>query len=58
LYPDIPAIGVPDTLYGRPNATIGLQYKRSNAIAQDMSMNAARRLTAHWWARHGAKSYT
>ncbi|KAI5236686.1 lipase 2 [Aureobasidium subglaciale] len=58
LYPDIPAIGVPSTLHGRPNATFGLQFKRSSAIAQDLSMNAARRLTAHWWARHGAKSYT
>ncbi|TIA77138.1 lipase 2 [Aureobasidium pullulans] len=58
LYPDIPAIGVPSTLHGRPNSTIGLQFKRSSTIAQDMSMNAARRLTSHWWARHGARSYT
>ncbi|KAH0040810.1 carboxylesterase family protein, partial [Aureobasidium melanogenum] len=58
LYPDIPDIGVPSTLHGRPNATIGLQFKRAAAIGQDMSMNAGRRLTAHWWARHGATSYT
>ncbi|KAK6000930.1 hypothetical protein QM012_003013 [Aureobasidium pullulans] len=47
LYPDIPDIGVPSTLHGRPNATIGLQFKRAAAIGQDMSMNAGRRLTAH-----------
>jgi carboxylesterase type B len=58
LYPDIPALGVPSTLKGRPSASIGLQFKRGAAIAQDLSMNAGRRLTAHWWARHGAKSYT
>lgn len=58
LYPDIPAIGIPATLMGRPNSTIGLQEKRSNAAAGDISMHAPRRLTAHLWANQNATVYT
>lgn len=57
LYPDIPQIGLPATLPGRPNATIGLQYKRSSAMANDMRMAAARRLSSMWWAKHGIPCY-
>lgn len=58
LYPDIPAIGIPATIHGRPNSTIGLQYKRSCAAAGDIAMHAPRRLTAQMWAAHGTPVYT
>jgi carboxylesterase type B len=58
LYPDIPAIGIPATLAGRPNSTTGLQYKRSSAVAGDIGMHAPRRLTAQQWASHNATVYT
>ena len=40
LYPDIPEIGIPATLQGRPDAATGRQYKRSSALNGDMR--------AHW----------
>ncbi|KAF2769967.1 alpha/beta-hydrolase [Teratosphaeria nubilosa] len=58
LYPDIPAIGIPATLAGRPNSTVGLQYKRTSAVVGDISMHAPRRLTAQEWASHNATVYT
>lgn len=58
LYPDIPAIGIPATLHGRSNSTIGLQFKRTSAAAGDIAMHAPRRLTAEMWAAHNATVYT
>lgn len=58
LYPDIPDIGIPATLPGRPNATIGLQFKRTSAMGGDMSMTAPRRLAAQMWAKHGVPAYS
>jgi len=58
LYPDIPAIGVPSTVTGRPNGTYGLQYKRTSAAAGDISMHGPRRLTAQLWASNNATVYT
>lgn len=58
LYPDIPDIGIPATLPGRPNATIGLQFKRTAAMYGDMVMTAPRRLSAQMWAKHGVPAYS
>jgi triacylglycerol lipase len=46
-YPNIPALGCP---YGWGNVTwpeLGLQYKRYESIAGDISMVAPRRMLAH-----------
>lgn len=58
LYPDIPEIGIPATISGRPDASIGLQYKRSNAIVGDMRQHAKRRFTAQSWAKAGVDVYS
>ncbi|KAF2721693.1 carboxylesterase family protein [Polychaeton citri CBS 116435] len=61
LYPDIPAIGNPSTLDGRPQGEltgIGLQWKRTSSLVGDTKMNEPRRLTAHWWAEYGATAYS
>jgi hypothetical protein len=58
LYPDIPALGIPATYPGRPNATFGLQYKRSSALGGDFSMHGPRRLTAQLWAKSNTTVYT
>ncbi|KAF2169199.1 hypothetical protein M409DRAFT_64945 [Zasmidium cellare ATCC 36951] len=58
LYPDIPDIGIPATLPGRPNATIGSQFKRTSAMYGDMSMTAPRRLSAQMWTKHGVPAYS
>jgi carboxylesterase type B len=58
LYPDIPEIGIPATIQGRPNATIGLQYKRSCATAGDITMHAGRRLAVQSWATQKVPAYS
>lgn len=53
LYPDIPSIGLPATLEGRPKgdlAEYGGQWKRVVAYSGDQGQHAARR----WWTRHWA----
>lgn len=58
LYPDIPAIGLPATLPGRPDASRGLQLKRTSALATDVGQGAPRRLAVQMWAKHGAAAYS
>ncbi|KAI5367385.1 Putative carboxylesterase, type B, carboxylesterase type B, active, alpha/Beta hydrolase [Septoria linicola] len=58
LYPDIPAIGIPATLQGRPSPSLGLQYKRANAIVGDIRQHGKRRFTAQSWAKAGTKAYS
>jgi carboxylesterase type B len=58
LYPDIPAIGIPETFPGRPNGTFGLQFKRTSALFGDLGMQAPRRWTAQQWVKNGAAAYT
>lgn len=58
LYPDILAIGIPETFHGRPNASIGLQFKRTSAAAGDIAIYAPRRLTAQLWAGRNSTVYT
>lgn len=57
LYPDIPSIGIPQTLHGRPNSTYGLQYKRSSAFAGDFVIHAPRRAHSQAWFRQNTSSY-
>jgi triacylglycerol lipase len=58
LYPDIPAIGIPDTLYGRPNETIGTQYKRAAAYNGDYYFIAGRRFASQMWSKHNVPTYS
>jgi triacylglycerol lipase len=58
LYPDIPAIGLPATLKGRPDASRGLQLKRISALATDVGQGAPRRLAVQLWAKHGVPAYS
>lgn len=58
LYPDIPAIGIPETFPGRPNGTFGSQFKRTSALFGDLGMQAPRRWSAQQWVKNGATAYT
>lgn len=61
LYPDIPAIGLPATLVGRPSgifASLGSQWKRSAAYNGDLLMHAPRRLASHSWAKNNVTSFS
>ncbi|PQE04776.1 hypothetical protein CJF30_00004557 [Rutstroemia sp. NJR-2017a BBW] len=62
LYPDIPAIGIPSTLSGRPGpalqASLGKQWKRAAAFGGDLSMHAPRRFVSHAWAAQNVSSYS
>jgi carboxylesterase type B len=58
LYPDIPNIGIPATLPGRPDASLGLQFKRSSALATDTSQMAPRRFATEMFAKHDVPVYS
>ncbi|KAG7378033.1 hypothetical protein PHYPSEUDO_010618 [Phytophthora pseudosyringae] len=60
LYPDIPEIGIPGTLHGRPgnDTPYGAMYKRVAAYAGDKSMHAPRRFTSQTWAANNVTSYS
>ncbi|KAJ5695967.1 hypothetical protein N7536_006379 [Penicillium majusculum] len=57
LYPDIPAIGIPSTLEGRPSAALGFQYKRISAFITDLIWHAPRRLTSQILAQHNVPNW-
>ncbi|KAJ5498814.1 Carboxylesterase type B [Penicillium expansum] len=58
LYPDIPAIGIPSTLEGRPSAALGFQYKRISAFITDLIWHAPRRLTSQILAQHNVPNWS
>ncbi|OAG38359.1 hypothetical protein AYO21_07479 [Fonsecaea monophora] len=61
LYPDIPAIGIPATLQGRPSGNysfLGAQYKRASAYGGDILMQAPRRATSQAWAARNVSSWS
>ena len=61
VYPDIPEIGIPATLQGRPppaNLSLGYQYKRSAAYGGDYVMHATRRMTTQMWAQYNQSAYS
>ena len=58
MYPDIPAIGLPATVKGRPAASRGLQLKRVSALATDVGQGAPRRLAVQMWAKQGVPAYS
>ncbi|KAL2827813.1 Alpha/Beta hydrolase protein [Aspergillus cavernicola] len=57
LYPDIPAIGIPSTLEGRPSASLGLQYKRITAFITDLMWHAPRRVTSEILTKHNVPNW-
>ncbi|KAK2003840.1 carboxylesterase [Colletotrichum falcatum] len=61
LYPDIPRLGNPATLEGRPAgayASYGAMWKRVNALAGDRAQHAPRRLLARRWAAANQTVYS
>ena len=61
LYPDIPAIGIPAILHGRPAAApggLGLQFKRASSIIGDALMHAPRKFMTEIWAANNLTSYS
>lgn len=58
LYPDIPEIGIPKSMLGRPPAEYGAQYKRAAAYGGDINIHAPRRLANEIWAEHNITSYS
>ncbi|PSR81083.1 carboxylesterase family protein [Coniella lustricola] len=59
LYPDIPEIGIPATLHGRPSpeSGYGAQWKRVAAYTGDRKMHAGRRLASQSWASNNVTAY-
>ncbi|GLI74814.1 hypothetical protein PoHVEF18_003062 [Penicillium ochrochloron] len=58
LYPDIPDIGIPATIVGRPSSQYGVQYKRVAAFQGDMDIHAPRRLASQVWAAYNVSAYS
>uniref|UniRef100_H3GA89 Carboxylic ester hydrolase n=1 Tax=Phytophthora ramorum TaxID=164328 RepID=H3GA89_PHYRM len=60
LYPDIPEIGIPGTLRGRPgnDTSYGYMYKRVSSYAGDSTMHAPRRFMSQIWASSNVSSYS
>jgi carboxylesterase type B len=58
LYPNVPAIGIPHTFHGVPNATYGAQYKRVAAVAGDITIHRGRRLSAQAWTQQNVPVYS
>ncbi|KAH8890481.1 triacylglycerol lipase [Thozetella sp. PMI_491] len=61
LYPDIPEIGIPATLKGRPppsKASLGSMWKRVAAFNGDYTEHTSRRITSEAWARQNVTSYS
>jgi carboxylesterase type B len=58
LYPNIPSLGIPHTLYGVPNATFGAQFKRVAALAGDATIIRIRRYVTQAWANYSIPVYS
>lgn len=58
LYPNIPAIGIPETFVDPiTNTTIGTQYKRAAAFGGDFIQFGPRRATCEAWSNHSVSAY-
>ncbi|KAF6797614.1 carboxylesterase family protein [Colletotrichum sojae] len=62
LYPDIPRVGLPATLDGRPTGadatTLGSMYKRAVAFGGDRAQHGPRRYWARKWAEANQTVYS
>ncbi|KAJ9611134.1 hypothetical protein H2200_004317 [Cladophialophora chaetospira] len=61
LYPDIPAVGIPATLSGRPppsNASLGVQWKRAAAYTGDLRQHGPRRLISQVYANNNISNWS
>lgn len=60
VYPDIPEIGVPATLKGRPSpdSVYGQQWKRTCAATGDIRQHAPRRYMSQIWAKNNVTNYS
>lgn len=57
VYPNIPALGVLDTVRYVPDNVTGAQFKRSAAFGGDLAFIAGRRLTSQQWAAYNVSNY-
>lgn len=57
VYPNIPALGVLDTVKYTPNSTYGSQFKRAAAFGGDFTFIAGRRLVCQQWANFNISSF-
>jgi carboxylesterase type B len=61
LYPDIPAIGIPATLSGRPSgplASYGAQWKRISSYVGDLRQHVPRRIVNQVWSKYNVTNYS
>ncbi|EHK98823.1 putative Lipase 2 [Glarea lozoyensis 74030] len=61
LYPDIPAIGIPATLDGRPTgplASYGVQWKRISSYIGDLRQHVPRRIVNQVWSKYNVTNYS
>ncbi|PSN69927.1 alpha/beta-hydrolase [Corynespora cassiicola Philippines] len=61
LYPDIPRLGLPETLSGRPTGELahyGAQWKRALAFAGDRDFHAPKRAVVRHWASLNLTAYS
>jgi carboxylesterase type B len=60
VYPDIPEVGIPGMLHGRPatDSGYGVMYKRAAAYGGDVVMHAPRRFVSEIWAANDLPSYS
>jgi carboxylesterase type B len=57
VYPDIPAIGIPELFTDLPGPTVGAQFKRVAALAGDQVFISGRRMTNQQFTRYNVTNY-
>jgi len=58
LYPNIDALGLPESFENPPNSPYGSQYKRAVALATDQTFLAFRRSWTNIWSDNGLPVYS
>ncbi|KAM0560016.1 hypothetical protein ACHAPJ_003973 [Fusarium lateritium] len=58
LYPDVPELGIPASIVGRPDAAQGAQWKRVAAFAGDFQQHSGRRLLAQAYSASNLAVYS
>jgi carboxylesterase type B len=58
LYPNDPAVGIPESYKGTPPESFGSQFKRVAAVAGDYQQHSGRRLLAETYAAAGLPVYS
>lgn len=58
LYPNIPQIGIPAIMVGKPPSGYGRQYKRVAAFQGDVNIHGPRRLASQAWSSRNVTVYS